>query len=407
DAGGSGEVLHLSSVSDITIEHLVFQNYAANGINIDDSGNWPAGASTNITLRDIVVRNDIAPGSNNDGIKLSGVDGFHIDRVQVSNWGTGGSAIDPVGCHNGVIENSTFSHAALSSGSGVRPKGGSADIRILANLVALNAGRAIQAGGSTGTPFFRFPPGESDYEAARIVAAGNIIVGGQSAVSWVNIDGGEFRYNAIAQPDRWVMRMLNENVGTAIVETQNGSFADNIVVFDNGLSRISNNDGPGVLEETFSFARNTWYNADSGGPAGASALQLPAAETDGLYGVDPQLDPGAAQRIATPWGLWIVNPHLAGATVPIPEPATLSLATPGVGAAFDPLAANPLSGSWSFTPAPPNQAIAAQSQAVLMLTELIDDGTDPVAVPAVSGLLAAMMTALLASAAWLARRVQR
>lgn len=368
DAGGANEVVHLSSVNDITVEHLIMQNYSANGINIDDSGNWPLGKSSGIVIRDVVVRNTVAVAGNRDGIKLSGVDNFHIDRVQVINWGTGGSAIDPVGSHNGLIENSRFVHDT-STASGVRPKGGSSNIDIRANYFQMNGGRAIQFGGSTDPAFFRFPPGESNYEADKITAAGNIVSGAESAVSWVNIDGGVARYNFIDTPSTWVMRLLNENQGNSIVDTQNGIFSDNIIQFDNGLNRIVNI-GPEVLDQTFTFERNQWFNVDDA-TLGQGDINLPTAEIDGIYGVDPQLDPLAAVVLDTPWGIWAVNPHLSDQLLTFADFQNYSLAIAGTESSFDPLSENPFQGQWSFTPlSSADINVAAQSQLFLTVTAI-------------------------------------
>jgi hypothetical protein len=377
DAGGTGEVLHLSSARDVVIEDLIFRNYLDNGINIDDGGNWPAGKSANITLGRLTVSNATAPTGNRDAIKLSGVEGFVIDGVVVTQWGTGGSAIDPVGSHRGVIRNSQFVHDGLTaSGSGVRPKGGSKDIQILGNRFEMNAGRAIQLGGSTGAQFFRFVDGDSGYEAAEMDVAGNLIRGADSAVHWVNIDGGRYRFNAIDRPTTWIMRMLNENPGSSIVDTQGGQFWDNVVVYDAGLRRISNHDGAEVLEETFSFARNQWYRSDGAGPTSGAQLQLPAEEVDGTYGVDPQLNLSRAVTWHASWGLWVVNPHAAADTVAVTGPTSdWLLAVPGSGARWNPIDEQPFAGEWDFRPltaaaldvGPWSQSILAKAQFVAAL----------------------------------------
>ncbi|MCA9260239.1 MAG: right-handed parallel beta-helix repeat-containing protein, partial [Planctomycetales bacterium] len=367
DAGGNSEVMHLTSAVDVLLENLVLRNYRDNGLNIDDGGQWPAGKSSGITLRGLQVLNDTPPSGNRDAIKLSGVDNFLIDRVRVENWGDGGSAVDPVGSHHGVIQNSRFVNRGLVGGSGIRPKGGSSDIEVRGNYLELNAGRALQAGGSTGVEFFRFVPGENGYEAADIRMAGNLVVGGDSSVSWVNIDGGVVRFNLLERPTTWALRMLNENVDQPIVETQNGVFADNIVVYDDALRRISNHDGAGVLEETFHFERNRWFNASNGGPAAQADLQLPAPELDGSYGVDPQVDASAAVAFSTPWGTWAVNPHAASHQVEIASGEPLWLAVPGAGAEFSPLDDEPLQGAWSFQPWMGGVVdVAAYSQAILV-----------------------------------------
>ena len=368
NAAGQNEAMHLSSVTNVTVEHLIFENYTANGINIDDSGNWPGGKSNGVVLRDIIVRNSTAVSGNRDGIKISGVDNFHLNRVQVINWGTGGSAVDPVGSHHGIIENSRFVHSGTTA-SGVRPKGGSSDIEIRGNYFEMNGGRAIQFGGSTDPQFFRFPTGESNYEADNITATGNIVAGAESAISWVNIDGGIARYNLIDDPDRWVMRILNENAGNQIVDTQNGVFADNVVQFDEGLSRVVNI-GPEVLAGTFSFSGNHWYDSSDPGLTEAD-LNLPADETGGIYGIDPGLDPADAFAIDTEWGIWIVNPHLSDQLLTIDNFAELSIATAGENAAFDPLAADPFQGDWTFTPLTSDIVLAAsQSQTFLTVTAI-------------------------------------
>lgn len=348
---GGSNCIQLSSPTDVTIEHLIFEDATGNGINIDDNGDWPAGVADNIILRDIVVRN-IGPSGNRDAIKLSGVEHFLVDRVTVENWGDGGSAVDPVGCHFGVVRNSLFiSTIATVNGSCVRPKGGSKSIRVLGNKIVQPAGRTMQAGGSTGPAFFRFVPADADYEADDITFAGNLVLGGTSAAAYVNIDGGQIRFNYVEAPSNWIIRILNENQGASIVDTQNGVFADNLVVYDNGLSTTVNI-GPEVLANTFTFARNTWYNRDTGGPASQAALALPVTEANGVYGVDPAIDPNAAVAFDTPWGVWIVNPNLSAGTHTVPDPNAYRLAMPGASAEFDPLAANPFASGWSFAPLP-------------------------------------------------------
>ena len=126
---GGANAIQLSDAHRVTIEHLILEQQTGNGINIDDGGSFDS-PSTQITLRNLVVR-DIVEAGNRDGIKLSGVTGFVIDQVQVLDWGDGGSAVDMVGSHHGIIQNSLFRHGNISDlGSGLRPKGGSKGITI-------------------------------------------------------------------------------------------------------------------------------------------------------------------------------------------------------------------------------------------------------------------------------------
>ncbi|WP_428304057.1 hypothetical protein [Lacipirellula sp.] len=367
DGGSNG--IQLSDPANVTIADLVFRNQTGNGLNIDDGGTFETPA-TNLALRNITVR-DIVTAGNNDGIKLSGVNDFLIENVRVLNWGVGGSAVDMVGCHRGLIQNSNFTHTnSANSGTTLQPKGGCKDITFRANRIDLprGSGRAVQAGGSTGTPFFRFVDGDSDYEANQIVAEGNVIIGGSSSFSWVNIDGGAFHHNVVSRPGQWVARILNENSGSAIVDTQNGSFHDNRIVYNDTASEFSTavNVGPETLPNTFTFARNEWLNLANPTAAG-STPSLPTPETGGVYGV------GSATAIDEPqvwnfaWGKWIVNANATPQSVDVSGLQGLRQASGGAGATFHPLNTDPLDGAWTLANVPASTlTLPAFSQAILI-----------------------------------------
>ena len=345
---GGTQAIQLSDATRVTLEHMIFQGQTGNGVNIDDGGSFDT-PSTDITIRNLTVRNMNANG-NNDGIKLSGVTGFTIDNVRITNWGEGGSAVDTVGSHHGLIQNSLFHHDSIgSSGTGIRPKGGSKDITIRANRVSLPGtnGRAIQAGGSTDSQFFRFIDGDSGYEASEIRVEGNVVVNGSSSFAFVNIDGGQFHSNYAHRPDDWFIRILNENQGSSIVDTQNGWLADNLMVFNDAGSEFNRavNIGSETNPETFEFLRNQWYNIAD--PAN-SVPNLPSEETDGIYGVEPAFAIDDAVAWDFEWGQWLVNANESENTFTVESPELYKLATPGEGAQFDPLASDPFIGNWTF-----------------------------------------------------------
>lgn len=349
---GGGTAIQLSDAQQVTIADLILRNQSNNGLNIDDGGTYDT-PSHHITLRNLRVEDIAAPG-NRDGIKLSGVDDFLVEKVEVFNWGTGGSAVDMVGCHRGLIQNSHFRHTnTANGGTTLQPKGGCKDITFRANRLDLprGAGRAIQAGGSTGTPYFRFVTGDSNYEADRIVAEGNVIIGGSSAFSWVNIDGGIFHHNAVYRPGDWIARILNENAGTDIVDTQGGRFLDNQITYNDVSTELRThvNIGDETLPETFEFARNHWLNLANPTPAGSTPI-LPVTEVDGQYGGDSPVDPDSPITWQLPWGLWIVNATPTAQQSQIADFASFRRAVPTEEARFDPLAENPLAGSWSTMP---------------------------------------------------------
>ena len=364
-SGGSNNIQLVDS-QNVTIQDLIFQDGVFNGLNFDDGGSFSTPAR-NLTLRNILVRRAGSSG-NQDAIKLSGVTGFLIDGVEVDDWGDGGSAIDMVGSHNGLIQNSWFhtsSHGA--GGSGIRPKGGTKNVTIRANRVDLpiGAGRAIQAGGSTDSQFFRFIDGDSGYEAENIIAEGNVVLGGSSAFSWVNIDGGDFHHNYIERPGTWTMRILNENSGSAIVDTKNGLFHDNIVRFHDSPSEYNRavNIGSETEPNTFQFTRNQWYNEVT--PTN-STPNLPTAEVDGVYGVDPAIDTDDAIAWNFDWGTWYVNATDQANVVNIGSPGDFSIATPGPTGEYHSGEASPFHGEWSFTPLVGSQVSMTSFSQVLL-----------------------------------------
>lgn len=348
DGGDFG--LMLSDPVDVVLANVVFERQLENGINIDDAGS-PETPARGVSLIGVTVR-DIQHEGNHDGIKLAGVQDFLIAGVTVENWGTEGSAIDFVGCHRGLVENNFLKHDGLAvSGSGIRPKGGSKDIVLRANRVELpvGKGRALQAGGVTDAEFFRFADGEADYEASEISVEGNVVIGGASAFSWVNIDGGVFHHNFVYRPGQWVMRILNENEGTSIVPTRNGQLLDNDIVFSDTEDEFNRavNEGDAVEPGTFQFARNRWYNLAN---PKASRPKLPAEETDGVYGEASLRSTEAPQVWDFPWGKWIVNANPARMTVEIEGYEGLQAAVPGKGSKFEPLLDDPLTGAWTALP---------------------------------------------------------
>ena len=363
---GGTNGIQLSNATDVVFENLVFEQQTGNGINIDDGGDFST-PTTGITLRKVTVR-DMNAGGNNDGIKLSGVTGFVLDRVTVINWGDGGSAVDPVGSHNGLIINSIFRHDSAGS-SGIRPKGGSKNIAIYGNRFEMpsGGGRAIQAGGSTGSPFFRFIDGDSDYEADSIVAAGNLITSAHASFSFANIDGGVFHHNWVDTARNWAVRILNENQGTSIVDTQNGAFTDNVIEYPGNSWNRAINIGGETLPNTFTLARNQWRNSD--GPTNPSDLQLTIPEIDGQYGNISVPRVGDQIRWDFDWGHWVVNASetTAPSAQSVENPANLLVATRGLASQFSPLAADPLSGEWTFAPLESADVqLGPQSQQVLI-----------------------------------------
>lgn len=290
EGGGGG--IHLSGCSHVEIRDLHVTGATGNGINIDDGGDRDT-SSRGIVLRRLTVTN-IGPEGNRDGIKMSGVDGFTIDDCRVERWGSGGSAIDFVGCHEGVVENCVFTHdagSASAAANGVQCKGGSRAIVVRRCRFIHAGGRAVNAGGSTGLEYMR--PANPGYEAKDITVEDCYFTGSAAPVAFVGVDGAVFQRNTIYRPNRWVLRILQENQNPGYAPCRNGVFRGNLVVFHSSDLSTAVNVGGNTEPQTFRFEKNAWYCVDH--PARTQALvRLPVAELDGVYGTDPQLkDPAS------------------------------------------------------------------------------------------------------------------
>ena len=280
EGGGSG--LHLSSPAHLELRDIVFEKATGNGINFDDGGSSETPAH-DIVLKNLMIR-DVGPSGNRDGLKLSGVNDFRVEGCRIERWGSGGSAIDMVGCQRGTIHGCTFKEGA-DQANGVQAKGGSNQIVVERCRFEKAGGRAINIGGSTGLDYFR--PKVGDFEAKEITVQDCEIIGGMSAVAFVGCDGSLVQHNTIYCPTRWALRILQENTDPRFVPSRKGVFRNNLVVFKAAEVRQIVNSGPGTAPETFEFAGNQWHAFDIKADA-QRLLRLPAKETGGMYDRAPR-----------------------------------------------------------------------------------------------------------------------
>lgn len=295
EGGGSG--LHVTQCSFLVIDGLHLRGATGNGINVDDGG-AERPASRGIVLRNLVVT-DVGPKGNRDGIKLSGLDDFAVEDCRVERWGSGGSGIDMVGCHDGAISGCVFQRdpadkEGMQQSNGVQMKGGSARLVVRRCLFKNAGGRAVNLGGSTGKEYFR--PLGAEHEARDLTVEDCQFIGGMAPVAFVGVDGATVRYNTIYRPGRWVLRILQESRGPEFVPSRNGVFANNIIVFRSDEVVEAVNIGPGTSPESFTFADNAWFCADRPDQS-QRRIRLPVAEQNGTYGTDPRLADVARDRL--------------------------------------------------------------------------------------------------------------
>lgn len=279
--GGSG--IHLSKVSHLIIKDLVISNVTANGLNVDDGGNYSEPAH-HIRIENIRVTD--TPKGNNDGIKLSGLRHFQVLNCTVSSWG--GSAVDMVGCHDGLIKGGFFKDGG---DSGVQMKGGTSRVTVQDCRFNNFGLRGVNLGGSTGVEFFRPPLSTiadgAKSEARDLRVEGCSFVGGIASLAFVGVDGAVVRRNTIVNPERWAIRILQETRLPGFVPCRKGVFEENTIVFFSSRWVSGGvNIGEGTEPASFRFARNKWFCSDM--PA-KSKPNLPTDEVGGVYGVDPKI----------------------------------------------------------------------------------------------------------------------
>ncbi|MEW6238953.1 MAG: right-handed parallel beta-helix repeat-containing protein [Candidatus Omnitrophota bacterium] len=274
---GGGTGIQLSDPRYVILQNFTVSGASGNGVNIDDGGSYDTPAEY-VILRGLTVR-DIGPSGNHDGIKLSGLDRFRVENCSVINPGDGGSAIDMVGCHDGVLAHNTIQDCGSS---GIQAKGGCARLLLYANRFDHAGQRAVNMGGSTGLPYFR--PLDAPYEAANIAVWANVFIGAETPIAFVGCENGLFAHNTIYKPQKWVARILQETTGERFVPCRNNVFANNIVVFDRNVSTFVNI-GPNTQPQTFRFANNLWFQLDNRQFSGPS---LPVSESSRVIQQDPK-----------------------------------------------------------------------------------------------------------------------
>ncbi len=275
----SDEGWHLSDCCYLALRNLVIRQQRNAGVHIDDAGSI-ATPSHHVMLDRLRISH-LGPAGMADGIKLTGVDMFMIRNCEITGWS--GSGINLLGSHHGIVAGCTLAgQDGFTEAVGIQTKGGASAITIR-NCQLHDAGvRAIQIGGRTGLKFLR--PANATSEAKDIRVEKCLIVGSETAIAFVGVDGATVRHNTLYHPGRWPIRILQESQEARFVPARNGRFEDNLVVYRHADLETMVNIGRKTEPGSFRFARNAWYSEDR--PA-ASRPTLPTPETAGLYGLPP------------------------------------------------------------------------------------------------------------------------
>lgn len=283
---GGGQALHLSRARYVVVERLEVAGATQNGINCDDGGDYAdPEAARHIVFRDLVFR-DIGTGGNQDALKLSGVNDHFVLDCEFARV-SAGSAIDQVGCHDGVIARCAFSDMGSNA---VQCKGGSENIEIRWNRFVNAGARAINIGGSTGFQYFRPPLSttQPNAESRNIRVIANVFEGSDAPVAFVGTVGSLAANNTVVDPDRWILRILQETLTSepyVFLPCGGNAFRNNLVYYNRGRLSTHLNIGPNTDPASFGFSNNLWFAHDR--PEGSQPV-LPVAEADAVVGLDPR-----------------------------------------------------------------------------------------------------------------------
>ncbi len=275
---GGTNAWQFSDAAYLHIAGFIFHGQTGNGINFDDGGSYETPAH-HLTFENCTFR-DINASGNNDLFKMSGIDHFEIRNCLFLNGAAGGSGIDMVGCHDGLITQCYFENQGSNS---IQAKGGTSNITIERNFFKNGGARALNLGGSTGLQFFR--PLDAPYEAAALKVYSNIFIGSDAPIAFVGSINCEVVNNTIYLPTKWVLRILQETVDPErFPPCGNNTFRNNILYIDN-LVNVECNIGPNTAPETFTFSNNLWFHSEDSGWPGPD---LPVVDEDNIVGEDPE-----------------------------------------------------------------------------------------------------------------------
>lgn len=289
DASGNGSGIYLTEPRYVVVHDLEITGATGNGVNCDDGGDYGNDeAARYVVFRNLFIHN-IGSDGNQDCLKLSGLNDFHVldSEFTVCGGGGSGSAVDCVGCHRGLIARNNMYEL---SGNAVQTKGGSEDIEIRWNKFTNAGNRSLNMGGGTGFQYFRPPLSTTspNFEARNIRAVANVFEGSYAAIAFAGCVDCVAANNTIFEPENWVFRILQETVTEGDYEflpCSNGYIVNNLVVFRRGDISVHLNVGPNTDAESFIFETNLWYASDD--PQGGSQPNLPSTENGGVVGEDP------------------------------------------------------------------------------------------------------------------------
>jgi hypothetical protein len=294
---GGSEAMHLTRVRYLVLHDIEVTASTANGINCDDGGAYANPLATHHVVFDRLDVHDVGAGGNNDGLKLSGVNDYVV-RACAFRRVSAGSGIDHVGCHRGRIQGCTFETMGSNA---IQLKGGTEDVEVRGCTFESAGQRGINIGGSTGFTFFRPPLSTTapNAEARNVRVVANVFGSAVTPFAFVGAVDCLVANNTFRAPDyRWLFRVLQETTTSGeyeFLETQSCRLVNNVFHFNALTLSTHVNVGANTRGDTYTISHNLWYAADD--DTRSQPTNLPATETNGVYGEDPYPDPSTPPRI--------------------------------------------------------------------------------------------------------------
>lgn len=301
----TGEGLKFSAPLRYVVLHdMEVRITTSHGINMDDGGDHDSySAASDIVISGIYLH-DVGDGNNIDNcLKLSGVNNFYVLDSTFNHCGNdatsgGGTGIDMVGCHWGLVARNKFTGRKAA-----QTKGGSRDIEMRWNYIAFlqryETREAIAVGGeSTAYSYFRpslSSSGDSDglhYEARDIRLIANVIVGGKG-ISMAGCVDCLVANNSVILPEGQLFKIVealavdpNDTPGFTMVK--DGRIFNNIFYYDKttGFRAVQYDSEASSQFGTWDIETNLYFNRlapSSSAPGWPTGLSDPT----GIYGQDP------------------------------------------------------------------------------------------------------------------------
>ncbi len=270
-----------------------------------------------IVLENLTFLNIGTPWGDPDALKISNLDYFTIRNCYFEGWAE--QAIDIIASQYGVIEDNQFIGADIGGDywgeNTLVTKSGTRHILIQRNLFQNAGADGPILGGYAAVYTYRGVIGSTladgstlDYEGSDIELVGNRFYTNRNMVFALRAaHGTSIHHNTFVSDNRRmieILRSTGELTEAGILGSSDGTISNNLFVFEGTYTRYLINQGqyyPDIwFPETFTFDNNAWYNPLSDPHDGLDdtylsingdlAQELIAAETNGVYGVDPGLD---------------------------------------------------------------------------------------------------------------------